>query len=260
MTVTLITGAASGIGEAVTLRLAALRDARLLLSDLSEDRLRSVKRKAETLGARTLAVAGDISDIAVPERLVAEAGRMFGRLDGIVSNAGALCGGLLKDLAIEDYERQFAIHTRPTWLLGKAAYAMLSASRGAIVATASMSSMLATPPLGAYSASKAALAMLIEQMAIEWGPVGIRCNCVSPGPTLTPMNAAGYADASRRQQREAVIPLRRLGAPGDIAAAIAFLLSPDASFINGVNLMVDGGLSRNLMPATGAGTGQTAKG
>ena len=130
-------------------------------------------------------------------------------------------------------------------------------SGGAIVATASISADHPTPPLGAYAASKAALVRLVEQMAIEWGPVGIRCNCVSPGPTLTGMTSRGYADAARRAQRESTIPLRRLGTAADIAGAVLFLLGTEAAFINGINLIVDGGLGRNLMPASGAGTGQT---
>ena len=150
-----------------------------------------------------------------------------------------------------------SINTRSSWLLGKAAHPHLKESKGAFVATASMSATQPTPALGFYSSSKAALLMMIRQLSIEWGPDGIRCNTVSPGPTYTPMTAAGYEDPSRRDQREANIPLRKLGVAEDVAQAILFLIGPHASHISGVDLLVDGGMSNMLMPASGGGTGQS---
>jgi glucose 1-dehydrogenase len=90
-------------------------------------------------------------------------------------------------------------------------------------------------------------------MAVEWGPDGIRCNCVSPGPTLTTMFSLRFPDEESRRQRAGVVPLRRLAAPEDIADAICFLLGAESGFITGVNLMVDGGLSRNLLQLSSAG-------
>src|SRR3546814_19410421 len=95
--------------------------------------------------------------------------------------------------------------------IGKAAHPHLKASKGAFIATAAMSATQPTPALGFYSSSKAALLMMVRQMCVEWGPDGIRCNTVSPGPTYTPMTAAGYSDKTRRDQREANIALRKLG-------------------------------------------------
>jgi len=160
----------------------------------------------------------------------------------------------LSSLTVADYELVFSVNTRATFLLAQAAYPLLRASKGSIVATSSLASEMPTPPLGMYSSSKAALVMMIQQMAVEWGADGIRCNCVSPGSTLTPMTANVYANAAERAKRERAIALHRIAQPEETAQAIAFLLGPRASFISGVNLMVDGGASLMFMTLTGAGS------
>lgn len=263
---TLITGAASGIGRAVARllvdRAAAdpglLPQTGLFLVDRDAKGLADVEAELRARGATVASMAADLADPATSERIVASAAAALSTLDGLVSNAGIIGGGSLIDMTVEEFDRQFAVNTRPLWLLGKAAHPHLARSRGAIVGTASMSAEHPTPALGAYAASKAAALMLMRQMAIEWGPDGIRCNCVSPGPTLTGLTRAGYADPARVEQRERSIPLRRLGQPTDIASGIVFLLGRDSGFVNGLNLVIDGGMSQMLMPATGSGTGQRA--
>jgi glucose 1-dehydrogenase len=253
----LITGAASGIGRTVATILVEQHGAKaqLLLADRDEAHLTEAANELRSRGATVVTRAADLADPETPAQIVREVADRFGGLDALVSNAGIIQSAPLKELAVSEFDRIFAINTRPTWLLGKAAHSMLSQSRGAIVATASISAVHPTPPLGGYSASKAALVMLMQQMAVEWGPDGIRCNCVSPGPTLTPMTASVYSDPKKRQERESKIPLRRIGMPEDIANAIVFLISPQGSYISGQNLLVDGGMTRMLMPATGGGSG-----
>jgi NAD(P)-dependent dehydrogenase (short-subunit alcohol dehydrogenase family) len=253
----LITGAASGIGLALAAIVAkkAAESGCLMLVDRDEARLQEAVASLRGTGAKIVSSTADLLDPGAPARVVEEAGRQFGGLDGIASNAGIIQSAPLTELGTPEFDRIFAINARATWLLGKAAHPLLKESRGALVATASVSAEHPTPPLGAYSASKAALVMLVQQMAVEWGPDGIRCNCVSPGPTLTPMTATAYSNPKLKQQRESNIPLRRLGRPEDIANAIAFLMSPEGAYISGVNLMVDGGMSQCLMPATGSGGG-----
>jgi len=135
-------------------------------------------------------------------------------------------------------------------LLAQAARPALIRSRGAIVATASIAASHPSAPLGAYAASKAALVMFVKQMALEWGKDGIRCNCVSPGATLTGMTANAYSDEEMRRRRAAEIPLGRIGMPEDLAHAIHFLAGPGAAFITGVDLLVDGGLDVTLMQSS----------
>ncbi|PZU08878.1 MAG: NAD(P)-dependent oxidoreductase [Sphingobium sp.] len=253
----IITGAASGIGRSCAELLAAGSvipgEHRMLLADRDAANLQAV---ADAVGPAAATCVVDLAELDCGDRIVAAAIAHMGGIDAVISNAGIIMGGALAELPISDFDRIFAINTRSSWLLGKAAHPHLTESKGAFVATASMSATQPTPGLGFYSPSKAALLMMIRQLSIEWGPDGIRCNTVSPGPTYTPMTAAGYDDKSRRDQREANIPLRKLGMAEDVAQAILFLIGPQAGHISGVDLLVDGGMSNMLMPASGGGTGQ----
>jgi NAD(P)-dependent dehydrogenase (short-subunit alcohol dehydrogenase family) len=255
----IVTGAASGIGRATALRLA--RDAvsrggtpaQILLVDIAKEKLEEVALLLRADNAQAEPYVADLTDAAIAARIIEAARHAFGGLDALVSNAGIIQRSSLLDLSVADYERSFAVNTRATWLLAKAAHPLLAASKGSIVATASISGHEPTPPLGAYSASKAALIMLVRQMAVEWGPDGIRCNTVSPGSTHTAMTDARYSDPVQREAAAQRNPLRLVGLPENQAAAIAFLLSPDAAYITGIDLLVDGGLATMLMPASGFG-------
>jgi glucose 1-dehydrogenase len=141
----------------------------------------------------------------------------------------------------------FAVNTRATWLLARAAHPALKAARGAVVAVASMSGSQAHANLGAYGPSKAAVIMLARVLAQELGPDGIRVNTVSPGMVRTGMTAAVYADERVAAERAALVPLARVAAPEDIADVIAFLLGPDARYVTGHDLVVDGGVTGNLL-------------
>jgi NAD(P)-dependent dehydrogenase (short-subunit alcohol dehydrogenase family) len=255
----IITGAASGIGRAVAEQLAAghviAGPHQILLTDRDTDGLNIV---ATAIGASAAICVAELSAPDCGDTIIAAALAHMGGVDAVVSNAGIIAAGALIDLTVNDFDHIYAINTRATWALAKAAHPHLAASKGAFVATASMSATQATPGLGFYSSSKAAVLMLIRQLALEWGRDGIRCNSVSPGPTYTPMTKTGYDDAARRAQRESMIPLGKLGMAEDVANAILFLISPLATHITGIDILVDGGMSKNLMPATGGGTGQKA--
>jgi glucose 1-dehydrogenase len=197
------------------------------------------------LGGEVLTLHGDMGDADAPARAVTAAVERFGGLDGVVSNAGINRPGRLVDYAVRDWDAMFAVNTRATWLLAKAAHPALKAARGAIVAVASMSGSNAHANLGPYGPSKAAIIMLAKVLAQELGPDGIRVNTVSPGMVQTGMTAAVYADQQVAAERAALVPLGRVATPEDIADVIAFLLGPDARYVNGHDLVVDGGVAGN---------------
>ena len=250
----IVTGAARGIGRAMALRLAQDsrqrhgQPAQLVLADQHRDELQALAEALRADGTTVVVCAGDLSDAAEPARIVAAAAP-FGGLDCVASNAGFARPATLLDAAVDDWDRVFAVHVRAAWLLGRAAHPLLATERGCLVLTTSVSGSQATPPLAAYSASKAAQIMLMQQMAVEWGPDGIRVNALSPGLTVTPGTAAAYAQPGSLAHRESRIPLRRVAQPEDMAAALSLLLSPDAAYIHGHELMVDGGLVHTLMPS-----------
>ena len=251
----IVTGAASGIGRATAIRLqqdASRRDgqaAELLLVDINAELLAEAAAEVAAQGAKVETLVGDLADALVPARAVHTAANRFGGLDVLVSNAGILRRSSLLETTLEDYDRTFAVNTRATWLLSKAAYPLLAASKGCLIATASISGHEPTGTLGAYSASKAALLMLVKQLACDWGAVGIRCNTVSPGSTRTALtHIPGVKAPERRVGRN---PLRMIAEPEQQAAVIAFLASPEAAFITGADLLVDGGASTQLMATSG---------
>jgi glucose 1-dehydrogenase len=249
----LVTGAASGIGRATCVRLAqdakaAGRTARIAAVDVvAPAELGRLAAELSDLGAEALPLHGDMGTADAPERVVGEAVARFGGLDGLVSNAGINRPGPLVDYAVEDWDRLFAVNTRATWLLAKAAYPALRASQGAIVAVASMSGTNVHAGLGAYGPSKAAVIMLVRVLAQELGRDGIRVNSISPGMTRTGMSVRVYADPRIAKERDELVPLGRVAVPDDMAAVIAFLLSPDARYVNGHDLVVDGGVTGNLL-------------
>ena len=253
-----LTGAARGIGRAMAIRLAqdSLKrhgaPARMVLADLHGEELASLADQLRREGAEIHALAADLADAEAPAMLV-HAAAGFGGLDALVSNAGFAVPSPLLSARVEDWDKVFAVHVRAAWLLGRAAHPLLKAARGSMVVTTSISGSHATAPLAAYSPSKAAALMLVRQMALEWGPDGIRVNALSPGITETPGTAAVYADPQSRAQREARVPLRRIAQAEDMANALSFLVGPDAAYVSGTELLVDGALSNVLMGSLNMG-------
>jgi NAD(P)-dependent dehydrogenase (short-subunit alcohol dehydrogenase family) len=254
---TIITGSGGGIGFAIARALAEQPGAQLVLADRNATRGEESAATLRTLGAVVRTVGGDVSDPAVAQALVTACTESYGGIDALVTAAGSIANdGRMESLPLDRYEAAFRVNTRPLFVLAQAAYPALRASKGAIVALSSTASRHPVPGLGTYSASKAALVMLARQLALEWGPEGIRVNCVAPGPTATPM-APAYADADVRARRAATLPLRRISEPEDIAAAVLFLLGAGARGITGIEIEVEGGMGLTTMELSGASLGRS---
>lgn len=239
----LITGASKGIGRGIAKRLAAGGNALALCGTRPSAELASIAAECETQGAQVVQLAGDLADPAVPARLVDEAATAMGGIDAVIANAGIVAPARIADLELESWDLIFAVNTRSAFLLAKAAYPHLKASTGAFVAVASMSGVEPYPGTGAYSPSKAALIMLVRVLAQEWAADGIRVNSIAPGLVKTAMTAPIYADDDKTAAREALVPMHRIADPErDMAGIAAFLISPDAGYITGQNILADGGL------------------
>lgn len=249
----LVTGAAQGIGRASCLSLARAslawrgNPALLLAVDIDGAALSKLHDELTELGATIVTVQGDVTDPDLPQRAVTKAVEELGGLDVLVSNAGFARHSLLTDLKVENWDSVFHANVRAPWLFAKHAHDALVASGGSMVILGSISGVNPQTGLGAYSPSKAAAIMLARQLAVEWAGSGVRVNAVSPGPTLTATTGRIYQDKAILAQRLSKMPGNTIGDADDIADAIVFLSGPDGQYVNGANLIVDGGLSHAAM-------------
>lgn len=242
-----VTGAASGIGLAIATELAAA-GARVALLDRQADALAAVADRLGAQGATVLAQACDIADEAAVTAAAAAVRATLGPVSGLVNNAGLLRPGALEDVSLADWNQVLAINLTGTLLCARAFGAdMLAAGRGAIVHIASVSGLHPQTRSGAYSASKAGVLLLNRQLAAEWGPRGVRSNAICPGMIRTALSAKFYEQPGFEAARAAVTASRRVGEPIDIADPALFLLSERAAYVNGTELVVDGGLDCMLM-------------
>lgn len=249
----LVTGATGGIGRATCFALlesARGRGLRLSVAAAGSrpgPALDSLVAELASRGAEAHAVHGDLTDASACKRIAEEAVQQCDGLDVLVSNAGIARGAPLATLGVADWDRVFAVDARATWLLARSAHAALAQRRGTIVAVASVSAHYPFPGLGAYSPAKAALVMLCRQLAQEWAPDGIRVNSVSPGLIRTPLTEPIYRDAELLRRRQEAIPLGRIGTAEDVARAIVHLASPEASYMTGIDVRLDGGLGDRVL-------------
>ena len=240
--VVIVTGAASGIGRAAVERFVA-RDVSVVAVDRAADTLAWTEQHESA--DRIHAVAGDVTEEPVNAGAVAAAIDRFGRLDAAVFNAGVSMGGDLLDLPMAEFDRSLEVNVRAVALGIRAVVpAFREHGAGRIVVTASTSGIAGDPNMWAYNAAKGAVINLVRAAAVDLGPDGITVNAVCPGPTETAMTERlqplpAYDELRRR------IPLQRWGRAEEIAAVIEFLTSPDASFVNGAVVPVDGGITAN---------------
>lgn len=252
--VALVTGASRGLGAAIATRLARVgHDVALVARDRSA--LEAVAEDAAAFGARTLVVAVDLRDPQAPAEVVERAQATWGRLDVLVNNAGATKRGDFFTLGDEDFIDGFALKFHATVRFCRAAWPLLEAAQGSIVNIIGVGARTPAPDFTIGGSVNSALTNFTKALATRAQGSGIRINAINPGhietDRLTRRIEAFAAqeglslDAARERMRQAS-GIARFGEPQDIAAAVAFLCSPDAAYIHGATLDVDGGVTRGI--------------
>lgn len=243
-----VTGAGRGIGESIALRLAQ-EGAEVLVVGRSISPLEATVDSIAQAGGKAWAVAADISSEADVAAVLREARGRWDGIDILVNNAALFDEPPFLELSAETFRATFDVNVTGTFLLSQAvAKEMVAAAHGSIIHISSVDSIGADGPFSAYTATKAAVVSLARTMTLELAPLGVRVNCVAPGFVNTDMvhKTSTPAVLEHMLHDFSRVPMRRLVESEEIAAAVAFLASDDASAITGTNLVVDCGLTSNL--------------
>jgi len=249
--VAVVTGGGGGIGGCVARRFVR-EGAAVVIADLPTAQGEQIAAELRGRGGQAVFQATDVTQAAQAEAAIRRAVDSYGRVDILVNSHGWARVEMAVRMSEEDFDRTVATHLKGTWLMCKyAILSMLKEERGAIVNLSSMQAYGGIPGRSAYEAAKGGISAMTRELAVEYGPAGIRVNAVCPGVIMTEslvkMNAAA-TEAEVRLRVESY-PLRRLGVPEDVAGAVLFLASDDAGWITGTNLFVDGGMTVQLTEA-----------
>ncbi|MGF1540470.1 MAG: glucose 1-dehydrogenase [Pleurocapsa sp.] len=247
----LVTGATSGIGQAIAVYFAT-EGANVALNYRQDpNKLDDTKKLIEEMcsqvqgcGGQELPVEGDVSEEEDITRMYREVISKFGSLDILINNAGIQTASPSHELATSDFDKVIQVNLRGAYLCAKEAIAhfLEHGNGGIIINVSSVHEIIPRPQYVSYSMSKGALGNMTKTLALEYAPHGIRVNAIAPGATATPINSWAD-DPQKRQAIESHIPMGRAGTSEEIAAITAFLASDDAAYITGQTLFVDGGLT-----------------
>jgi 3-oxoacyl-[acyl-carrier protein] reductase len=236
--VALVTGGSRGIGAAIARRLAADGARVAVTYSKGADAAATVVKEIERGGGKAIAIAADAGDADAVRAAVEKTVATLGRLDVLVNNAGTVVPAPVEETTLTDFDRVFAINVRGTFVATQAALKHLKSGGRIIMIGSCLGERVLLPGMAPYAATKGAVKMFAQGLARELGARGITVNNVQPGPIDTDLNpAAGDWAAGQK----AVVPLDRYGESDEVAALVAFVASPESSYINGANLTVDGG-------------------
>ncbi|WP_449192162.1 SDR family NAD(P)-dependent oxidoreductase [Thauera sp.] len=246
--VAFVTGGGSGIGAATASRLAQ-EGATVVVCGRRREPLDEVVAGIVAAGGKAEAVVADVSDEAGFTAALEAAAQRHGRLYVLVNNAMAYTWGSIEEMSTADWHANFATSVDGTFWGTRTAMRLMKGKGGAIVNVSSICGQLGTPWMAGYSAAKAAIDNFSRAAAAEGAPHGVRVNVVIPAVVETPATAGMLADEASRRNTEKLIPMGRVGQPEELANAILFLASDEASYITGASLPVDGGRSSVLVTA-----------
>ncbi|WP_427125840.1 glucose 1-dehydrogenase [Priestia megaterium] len=253
--VVVVTGASKGLGRAMAVRFGQEQSKVVVNYRSNEEEALEVKKEIEQAGGQAIVVRGDVTKEEDVVNLVETAVKEFGTLDVMVNNAGVENPVPSHELSLENWNQVIDTNLTGAFLGSREAikYFVENNIKGNVINMSSVHEMIPWPLFVHYAASKGGMKLMAETLALEYAPKGIRVNSIGPGAIDTPINAEKFADPEQRADVESMIPMGYIGNPEEIASVAAFLASSQASYVTGITLFADGGMTK--YPSFQAGRG-----
>lgn len=253
--VVVITGSSTGLGKAMAIRFATEKAKVVVNYRSKEEEANSVLEEIKKVGGEAIAVKGDVTVESDVINLVQSAIKEFGKLDVMINNAGMENPVSSHEMSLSDWNKVIDTNLTGAFLGSREAikYFVENDVKGTVINMSSVHEKIPWPLFVHYAASKGGMKLMTETLALEYAPKGIRVNNIGPGAINTPINAEKFADPEQRADVESMIPMGYIGEPEEIAAVAAWLASSEASYVTGITLFADGGMTQ--YPSFQAGRG-----
>ncbi|ADE67871.1 MULTISPECIES: glucose 1-dehydrogenase [Priestia] len=253
--VVVITGSSTGLGKAMAIRFATEKAKVVVNYRSKEEEANSVLEEIKKVGGEAIAVKGDVTVESDVINLVQSAIKEFGKLDVMINNAGMENPVSSHEMSLSDWNKVIDTNLTGAFLGSREAikYFVENDIKGTVINMSSVHEKIPWPLFVHYAASKGGMKLMTETLALEYAPKGIRVNNIGPGAINTPINAEKFADPEQRADVESMIPMGYIGEPEEIAAVAAWLASSEASYVTGITLFADGGMTQ--YPSFQAGRG-----